>query len=412
MEQTAASRIKDHEPTPSPSSPPPSVSHPLLNPALRRAWRDLTTIQCGITPAHAVTIGPVDPTTASLMNLFDGTRGIPLLQEESRRLGLPEAHLPRLIARLSAAGLLDDATGGGPRTDALRKDPAALQRLRPDLMSLSLTDRSPGGGIRRIAARRTMSVQVRGAGRVGALIAATLSAAGIGSIDVMDGGQVEPWDVSPGGLPAEAIGERRDVAARRLVRRCTPGGPRAGPSPGEWPTSRHPPSSHPPGFALVVLAPRDGLTAHAPDPAAAAEFMASGTPHLYAGVLEATGMVGPLVLPGETACAGCLDLGRADQDRTWSRMLAQWRSGRRSPAQACDLGLATAVAGTAAAHALAALDGGRPSSTGLRWEMPLPDTDWRARQVAPHPDCTCGAARTEEREDTSASGPPHERMAE
>ncbi|RII16121.1 ThiF family protein [Streptomyces sp. YIM 130001] len=369
-------------------------------------------MQCGITPAHAVTIGPVDPATATLMNLFDGTRGVPLLQEESRRLGLPEEHLDRLLTRLSAAGLLDDATGGGPAADALRKQPAVLQRLRPDLTSLSLADRSPGGGLRRAAARRTMSVQVRGAGRVGALIAATLSAAGVGSVDVMDGGQVEPSDVSPGGLPPESIGERRDVAARRLVRRCAPGGPRAGPAPGEWPTSRHGPPVPQPGFALVVLAPREGLTAYAPDPAAAAELMAAGTPHLYAGVLEATGMVGPLVLPGGTACAGCLDLGRADQDRGWPRMLAQWRSGRRTPVQACDLGLATAVAGTAAAHVLATLDGGCPSSTGVRWEAPLPGIDWRPRHVPPHSDCTCGAARTNEREDTSASGPPHETMAE
>ena len=103
-------------------------------------------MQCGVTPAHAVTIGPVDPATATLMNLFDGTRGVPLLQEESRRLGLPEEHLGRLLTRLSAAGLLDDATGGGPAADALRKQPAVLQRLRPDVTSLSLADRSPGGG--------------------------------------------------------------------------------------------------------------------------------------------------------------------------------------------------------------------------------------------------------------------------
>jgi hypothetical protein len=41
--------------------------------------------------------------------------------------------------------------------------------------------------------------------------------------------------------------------------------------------------------------------------------------------VEGTGVVGPLVLPGGTACAGCLELGRADRDPGRPRLLAQWR---------------------------------------------------------------------------------------
>ncbi|NED78305.1 ThiF family adenylyltransferase, partial [Streptomyces sp. SID9944] len=69
-----------------------------------------------------------------------------------------------------------------------------------------------GEAIDRLAARRDLRVQVRGAGRVGAVLAALLSGAGIGEVDVLDGGRVEPWDVAPGGLPAEAVGERRAEA--------------------------------------------------------------------------------------------------------------------------------------------------------------------------------------------------------
>lgn len=350
----------------------------MVKPALRRAWRERDRVQFGVTPAHAVVLGPVDPATGCLLALLDGTRGLELLREEGRKLDLPDGHVDALVAELEKAGVLDDPAGHGSAVDALRKRDGALDRLRPDLASLSTVHPEPGGALERLAARRSMRVQVRGAGRVGAAVAAVLSASGVGRVDVLDGGCTEPWDVAPGGLPEEAVGERRDVAARRLVRRVATGAPpRAG---GEA------------GLSLVIVAPRDGFDAYVPDPGAAAEWIATGTPHLYAGVVEGTGVVGPLVLPGGSACAGCLALRRADRDPGWPRMVAQWRSGRRSTAVACDLGLATAVAGLAAAHALSYLDGGLPTATGTRWEASLPLLDWRAARIPPHAECGCGAA--------------------
>jgi bacteriocin biosynthesis cyclodehydratase domain-containing protein len=147
-----------------------------------------------------------------------------------------------------------------------------------------------------------------------------------------------------------------------------------------------------PGFSLVVLAPRDGVDVHTLKPAAAESLIFSGTPHLYTGVVEGTGVVGPLVLPGETGCAGCLDQSRTDHDETWPRMVAQWRSGRPRQVEACDMTLATTVAGLAAGHALAFLDGLMPSSAGARWEVSLPGFDWHCRPVWPHPACSCAAS--------------------
>ena len=166
-----------------------------------------------------------------------------------------------------------------------------------------------------------------------------------------------------------------------------------------------------PGLSLIVVTPRDGLSVYAPDPETAGPWIASGTPHLYAGVMEATGVVGPLVLPGGTGCAGCLALHRAGRDPQWPRMLAQWKSGRRNAVQACDLGLATAVAGLAAAHALSFLDGELPASTGARWEAALPVLDWRSERLGPHPDCSCGAAGHTEGELTSGAGAAQDTMA-
>ncbi|MGW0366031.1 ThiF family adenylyltransferase [Streptomyces sp. NPDC002990] len=357
--------------------------YPKVKPALARAWRDLQTVQFGVTPAHAVVLGPVDTATGSLIDRIDGTRGMELLRAEAAGMGLPAGLADELVRRLASAGLLDDATAGGPRAQAVRARPGTLERLGPDLGSLSLVRREPGGDLRAVAARRAIRVQVRGSGRVGGVIAAVLAGAGVGRVEVLDGGRVEPADVAPGGLGPGSVGRLRAEAAGRLMREAAPvRAPRAGE--GEGPEA---------GLALVVVAPRDGLHAWAPDPDTAADWVATGVPHLYAGVLEATGVVGPLVLPGATACAGCMERERVDRDQAWPRMLVQWRSAhRRRASAACDLGLSTAVAGLAAAHALSFLDGELPASAGSRWEAALPALHWEPCAVSPHPDCPCGAA--------------------
>ncbi|MDH6540690.1 bacteriocin biosynthesis cyclodehydratase domain-containing protein [Streptomyces sp. SPB4] len=357
--------------------------YPKVKPALARAWRDLQTVQFGVTPAHAVVLGPVDTATGALIDRIDGTRGMDLLRTEARGMGLPEGQVDELVRRLARAGLLDDVTAGGPRAQAVRRRPETLERLGPDLGSLSLVRREPGGDLRGLAARRAIRVQVRGSGRVGSVVAAVLASAGVGRVDVLDGGRVTAADVAPGGLGPADVGRLRAEAARALVRGSAPGRP---PRTGD-------PEGPEPGPALVVVAPRDGLQAWAPDPAAAADWVAAGTPHLYAGVLEGTGLVGPLVLPGATACAGCMERDRVDRDPAWPRMLVQWRSAhRRRDSGACDVGLSTAVAGLAAAHALAFLDGELPASTAARWEAALPGAHWERSPLHPHPDCPCAAA--------------------
>ncbi|WP_458088196.1 ThiF family adenylyltransferase [Streptomyces malaysiensis] len=377
--------------------------HPMLKPALRRGWRSRDTVQFGVARAHAVVMGPVDTATGSFLELLDGTRGLPLLRQEARAIGLPEGRADALVDRLAAAGLLDEPKDGG-------EPAAALDRLRPDAGALSVLHPEPGAAARLLAARRAMRVQVRGAGRVGAAVAAALSGSGVGRVDVVDGGCVEPWDVAPGGLSAEQIGERRDLAARRVVRQAAPGPLPRRPA-RERPPAEERTSSGETGLALVVITPRDGLAAYAPDPEPAQPLLASGTPHLYAGVIEATGVVGPLVVPGITPCAGCAAAGRAEREPAWPRMLAQWRSGRRRTAPACDTALAMVVAGLTAVQALAFLDGRPSGGAGVRWELALPSLIWEARPVEAHPGCGCGAAGEEDAVYASAAEAPHATMS-
>ena len=106
--------------------------HPMLKPALRRAWRGRKTVQFGVTPAHAVKVGPVDIATGSFLELLDGTRGLPLLREEARALDLSDHQVDTLVRRLANAGLIDDVTGRRPRsrsvTEPGRRPGAAASR--------------------------------------------------------------------------------------------------------------------------------------------------------------------------------------------------------------------------------------------------------------------------------------------
>ncbi|MFF4601593.1 TOMM precursor leader peptide-binding protein [Streptomyces sp. NPDC001339] len=376
----------------------------MLKPALRRGWRDRETVRFGVAPAHARVVGPVDTATGSFLTLLDGTRTMRQLIAEAAVLDLPPEHVRGVVERLGAAGLLEAPTAAGPAAAALPADQPAFERLRPDLASLSVRHREPAGALERMAARRAVRTKVKGAGRVGAAIAALLSASGLGRVEVVDGGTVAPADILPGGLDAERIGERRATAAERLVRRSSPWSRRPRP---RVPVSE----SGEPGLSLMVLAPRDGLAVYAPDPVLSEPLLTAGIPHLYAGVIEGTGVVGPLVLPGGSACARCDELRRTDAEPAWPRLLAQWRSGRAAPpVPACDAALATAVAGLAAAQALAFLDGELPPCTGARMELPLPCGSVRTVRIEPHPECGCGAAASRSTAGTSDPRPGHATM--
>nr|WP_310727795.1 ThiF family adenylyltransferase [Streptomyces sp. N2A] len=361
--------------------------HPMLKPALRRGWRDRETVRFGVAPAHAMVLGPLDTATGSFLTLIDGTRTMQQLIDEAALLDLPPEHARGVVGRLGAAGLLEAPTAGGPAADAVRADRPAHEQLRADLASLSVQHPEPAGALGRMAARRAVRARVKGLGKVGAVVAAQLAAAGIGWVEVFDGGKVAPWDVTPGGLPAERIGEPRKEAVERLVHHASPWSRR------QRPTGVPLSESGEPGLSLVVLAPRDGLGAYAPDPVLSEPLLSAGIPHLYAGVIEGTGVVGPLVLPGGSACARCDELRRTDAEPAWPRLLAQWRSGRAAPAvPACDTALATTVAGLAAVQALAFLDGDLPPCTGARMELALPCAGVRTVRIEPHPECGCGAA--------------------
>jgi len=127
-----------------------------------------------------------------------------------------------------------------------------------------------------------------------------------------------------------------------------------------------------------------------------AALLCGQIPHLAASADEAIGIVGPLVIPGRTACLTCLDLTRADRDPAWPLILAQLDS-RQADIPACDAPLAAAVAAQAAAQALAFIDRDAlagPVTDGTL-ELVLPGWQWRRRTWPRHNGCLsigCGHA--------------------
>ena len=342
---------------------------PVLKPALRWLWRDGSTLQLGVDPRRAVILTGLGGDAVKVLGMLDGTRDSDTLIRAARARGVPEATSRRLLELLAQAGALDDAAADIHPPAALTPDD--LERLRPDLASICLTGAGKEAGLRLLARRRTTSVHVHGAGRVGASVAALLASAGVGHVHVSDPGWVRHADVGPAGYTDADVGTRREDAAAGVVRRVAP-------------TTTTSPGALAPD--LAVLAP-----AGAPDPAATAGFVRDKVPHLFVGVRETTGVVGPLVIPGSTSCLRCLELHRRDRDPAWPVILAQLCRPHRA-VEACDTVLATAVAAQGAWQALAHLDGGdgrSPVADGTL-EIALPDWRWRRRSRPRHPGCGCG----------------------
>lgn len=336
---------------------------PVLPPAIRRLWRDRETLQLGRLPGRAVVLAGVDPGARELLTLLDGTRDEAQLVHEAQAAGCPPARTQTLLRLLTAHGLLADAAADRSAIRTLHR--TERERLGADLASLAVV--RGDDGLTAAARRRSAVVRVLGAGRVGAAVSALLATAGVGAVDVEDEGTARPQDAGVGALSLRDVGRSRAAAAREYVRA-------AAPSVDDRPQPPH----------LVVLAPPEGTDLdelrNRLDPRAA---------HLLAEVRDTVGVVGPLVLPGVSACLRCLDLTRTDLDPGWPAVAAQLCVPRRATA-ACDGVLAVAVAAVAAAQALALLDGHiRPAAVDGTLELTLPDWRWRRRTWVRHADCGC-----------------------
>ena len=337
---------------------------PVLSSAARRLWRDRETLQLGRSPGRSAVLAGLDPVTRSALALLDGTRDRRQFVAQAAAGGGPPERAELLLDLLASAGLLEDAaTELGPLAALERVE---RERLTADVASLALV--RGDGGLPAAIHRAEARVLVIGAGRVGAPLAALLATSGVGAVDVLDESAAAAPDSGVGGLGLSDVGRSRGEAARERLRAAVPSA-----------TDRVVPRPD-----LVVLAPSR------PEQLEDAQGLFDPrTPHLLAEVRETVGVVGPLVLPGRTACLRCLDLTRTDLDPDWPALAAQLAMPSRSRL-VCDGPLAVAVAAQASLQVLALVDGTTdPAAIGGTLELALPDWRWRRRSWKVHPDCGC-----------------------
>ncbi len=339
---------------------------PALLPAVRSAWRDRETVQLVRPGGRGAVVRGLDPALRRVLRLLDGSYDRATVLAAATADGVPEARAGALLDLLSEAGLLCD--GAQDRSALLGLRQEERERLAGDLASLALV--RGDGGLAAVALRRAVGVLVVGAGRIGVPVALALAAAAVGDVDVVDDEVTRPQDTGVGGLSLADVGRPRGQAARELLRRTSPSLPRL-------------PLVAP---DLVVLA------SGRPDVRERARrLVLEGTPHLLVGARDATGIVGPLVLPGRTPCLRCLELTRSDLDPDWPVLSSQLpAAGEDEPG--CDGPLALAVAAQAVMQVLAMVDATTdPAALGGTLEMVLPDWRWRRRTWPVHPDCGCAA---------------------
>lgn len=359
---------------------------PLLNPALRRTWRDETTMQLGTDPARAVVLTGVDAPTRRLLAALDGTRSTADVVALGVRLGVPVAQVHRLLDLLDEAGALVDAAVPPPAGR-----PGLRARLAPDLAALTLTD--PEGAAAALARRRAARVRVVGLGRVGTSAALLLAAAGVGRVLPQDPRPLTPADVPPGGLPPTFGRPRQEVVEQALGEppvEASPGPAAAPGTGGEGGQGTGAPPPGPPAAVDVVLLSPTGPGART-DPLEVHPLLRTGTPHLLAAVRERVGVVGPFVVPGVSACLRCLDLHRTDRDPRWPFVAAQLGTDGTGDAGtgACAAAVAGATASIAVLQVLGWLDTGALPVTASA-TLEVDETGQvRRRAWSVHPGCGC-----------------------
>jgi len=116
---------------------------------------------------------------------------------------------------------------------------------------------------------------------------------------------------------------------------------------------------------------------------------ARDVPHLDVVTDEEGVDVGPLVVPGRTACETCLGIERAERDPWWPRLALQLGDPRRDAGLLVPAHAALVAAGVALREVLASLDGREPAS--VRWRIPYDSCLPEPTACQPHPACGCGA---------------------
>lgn len=295
---------------------------------IRVLARGTSTVQVGLEPPRSVLVNDAPAGAVDLLRALDGNA--PLAEAIAARGGRPEAWLP-LVSDLIRLGFVVPALhAAAPPVHLVSVRAALVHRHGPDLAD------------RLLPRRGDAMVVVAGAGEVGAMTAELLAASGVGQVHLHPPRQT-----------------RR--SGRSLVR-------------ADGPAPQLPP-------AIVVLT----------DENAHNRIMTAGLtfdliPHLAVATGVGRAVIGPLVLPGRSACLTCLDRIRQELDPGWTAVADGARPDDPRPSPL----LAAAAATLAAEQALDHLDGiERPRAVDATLEWSAGTQAARRRSWYQHPECGC-----------------------
>jgi hypothetical protein len=211
------------------------------------------------------------------------------------------------------------------------------------------------------------SVRLIGAGPAGHAVARLLAQSRLGHLSIVDGEPSDP-ELYPGRGPlttrARALRAMLAEESAMLVSAAT-----------HW-------SDPSEAEADLTIIASDTVEA---DRLVADDLMRADQPHLVVRSAGDSVVVGPLVMPGRTACVRCTDFARRDADSAWPSLLDQLVR-LRLPTTAA---LGAWAASVTTTQALAFLRGGTPEACGSTLELSERDLVMRWRSWTAHPSCGC-----------------------
>ncbi|WP_232660359.1 hypothetical protein [Pseudonocardia sp. TRM90224] len=326
------------------------------------------------------------PQHRSVLRLADGSRIIGLDPESALVVDeLPPAlgeMLDELRMPSDPAGLVDRAVARG--ADARAAHDLLCELLDAGvLLDSTAFDRSE-------ALRRVCEVLVEGSGPLTVGLISGLARAGL-AVHVVTTGRVRAADLGTGFVESDC-GLDRLGATRAVARRLVP-------------TAQVLAATQRLAPDLVIFADET------PTPERLATVTGGRHAHLLVRMRDGAGIVGPLVLPGRSACLACVELHRLARDGRWADVAAQLH-GRAGTADHAAL---AATAALATAQALAALDGivcsgGPPPTLGAKLEISPAAGTLTRREWAVAPACGCAASPLDVAGDTEERRAPHHAM--
>lgn len=342
----------------------PHMNVPLLAPHVHIAWRDpqRLVLEDPAAPQTQVLIGNATASVLQWLRRCDGTRSLPAVLDAALEAGIGRDSASAVLQTLADAGLL---TLTAPTAHA-PADALSGAALRQDLESLALCGRDADAAYRR---RREHHIWIEGVNRVAHALVDVLAASHIGSLQARvqhaSRRNVTLRDIGAFGPQPDDVGQAPSIALRRHIERVAHGRPGA---------IRRP----------VAIACDSFL-----DPGDESAYQEAGMPYLRVLTTSRYATIGPLTLPGETACWSCIAMHRADADPDWPHLLAQFEQHRRTLAPIDD-SFAMWVASEAAARLLRVIDTDDPSSlVNTTLHIDRTDQSIRVRTWRLHPECAC-----------------------